>query len=80
MLTCSTEVLPHSVFGIHGESVADSGTVNVKNKRGWTAALDLSVLGPEHLLPLHVQGLSQSPKHRTVAVTDICFFIFELGE
>ena len=53
LLTCSTEVLPHSVFGIHGESVADGGTVNVKNKRGWTAALDLGVFGPE--LPLHVR-------------------------
>lgn len=53
-------------FGIHGESVADSGT----------AALDLSVcvFGPE--LPLHVRGLSQSPKLRTAAITDICFFIF----
>lgn len=66
-------------FGIHGESVADSGTVEVKNKRGWTAALDLSVcvFGPE--LPLHVRGLSQSPKLRTAAITDICFFIFWIG-
>lgn len=46
--TCSTEVLPDSVFGIRDESVADSGTVN-KRTNGDELQHWIPVFGPKLL-------------------------------
>lgn len=73
LLTCSTEVLPRSVFGGHEESVPHSGTIYVRTNGD--ELQHCSVFRPE----LHVQGLSQRPKHRSVSITDICLSLFWIG-
>lgn len=61
--TCSIEVLPDSVFGIHDESVADSGTVNGDELQRWIPVC----VGP---LPLqvHRQGLSEAEASYSVYI------------
>lgn len=65
--TCSAEVLPHSVVGVHDESVADSGTVNVRTNGD----------GLQHWIPV-CSGLSSSPSPRpgfvAEAVASCCVY------
>lgn len=75
-MSFSTEVLLDSVFGIHDESVAESGTVNVRTDgdelQHWiSVCLGLSSSRSPRAPP----GFVAEAKHHTLSIPDFFFFI-----